>query len=61
VTDKVQQLNNPKRNFSLLHHVQTGSGTHPAFYPMDTLAIPPLPHTYYGMVFNNFTVLHVMK
>jgi len=23
-------------NFSLLHRVQTGSGVHPAFYPMDT-------------------------
>jgi len=23
-------------NFSLRHHVQTGSGAHPASYPMDT-------------------------
>jgi hypothetical protein len=23
-------------NFSLRHHVQTGSGAHPAFYPVDS-------------------------
>jgi hypothetical protein len=24
------------RNFSFLHSVHTGSGTHPVYYPMDT-------------------------
>jgi hypothetical protein len=28
-------------NFSVLHFVQTGSGAHPAFYPMGTGALSP--------------------
>jgi hypothetical protein len=30
-----------ERDYSLLHSVQTGSGVHPASYPMDTGALYP--------------------
>jgi hypothetical protein len=31
----------PCRVKNILHVVQTGSGTHQAFYPMDTEGLPP--------------------